>query len=127
MINIILTSILVDDQDKALGFYTSILGFQKKTDITMGVYRWLTVVAANNSVELVLEPMAFAPAKTYQKALFDAGIPSTVLGTDDIQKEYAGLTALGVVFRSAPKAMGPVTMALFEDTCGNLINLVQQT
>lgn len=125
MINIILSSIPVSDQEKALQFYTNILGFQKKTEIPMGNYRWLTVVAQNNPVELVLEPMAFPPAKIYQQALFDAGIPVTVFGTDDIEKEYTRLTDLGVVFHSKPRVMGPVIIALLEDTCGNLVQLVQ--
>lgn len=125
MINLILCSIPVSDQEKALRFYTGMLGFQKKTEIPMGDYRWLTVVAQNSPVELVLEPMAFPPAKIYQQALFDAGIPVTVFGTDDIEKEYTRLTDLGVVFRSKPRVMGPVSIALLEDTCGNLVQLAQ--
>ena len=124
---IALASIFVDDQDKALAFYTGIVGFVVKHDIPMGPFRWLTVTSPEgvDGIELVLEPMAFAPARTYQQALFSAGIPATAFMTDDIAAEYARLAALGVVFRGEPKQMGPVTVALFEDTCGNLINLVQ--
>jgi catechol 2,3-dioxygenase-like lactoylglutathione lyase family enzyme len=124
-----LASVMVDDQDKALRFYTTILGFQKQADIPMGPFRWLTVSSPEGvvGVELVLEPMAFPPAKTYQKALFDAGIPATAFITSDIAGEYKRLKDMGVVFRGEPKGIGPVTVVLFEDTCGNLINLVQPT
>ena len=122
-----LSSVMVDDQDKALEFYTDVLGFVKKTDIPMGEFRWLTVTAPEGSegVELVLEPMGFPPAKTYQKALFEAGIPLTAFLTSDIQSEFKRLKDCGVIFRGEPKDMGPITAVLFEDTCGNLINLVQ--
>jgi catechol 2,3-dioxygenase-like lactoylglutathione lyase family enzyme len=122
-----LTSIMVEDQDKALGFYTNVLGFKKMADIPVGSFRWLTVVSPEGAegVELVLEPIAFPPAKTYQKALFDAGIPQTAFLTEDIGVEYKRLKEHGVVFRSEPVAMGPIISTLFEDTCGNLINLVQ--
>lgn len=125
---IIVTSVMVDDQDKALTFYTEMLGFVKKLDIPMGDCRWLTVVSPEGpaDVELLLEPMGFGPARTYQKALVDAGIPLTVFGVADIQKEYERLQGLGVVFRQAPTKMGPVTIAMFEDTCGNLIQIAQQ-
>jgi predicted enzyme related to lactoylglutathione lyase len=124
---IALASIFVDDQDKALAFYTGVVGFTVKHDIPMGSFRWLTVTSPEgvDGIELVLEPMAFEPARTYQQALFSAGIPATAFMTDDIAAEYARLAVLGVVFRGEPKPMGPVTVALFEDTCGNLINLVQ--
>jgi catechol 2,3-dioxygenase-like lactoylglutathione lyase family enzyme len=124
---ITLTSLLVDNQDRALAFYTEILGFEKKHDIPMGEFRWLTVTSPEGAagVELVLEPMAFPPARTYQKALFEAGIPATAFMTDDICAEYSRLQARGVKFRGEPQNMGPVTAVLFEDTCGNLINLVQ--
>jgi len=93
----------------------------------MGDARWLTVVSpeVSNDIELLLEPMHFAPARTYQQALFDAGIPYTSFAVTDMEKEYERLKKLGVVFRSAPKAMGPVTVAVFNDTCGNLIQIVQ--
>ena len=118
---------MVDDQDKALAFYTDILGFVKKEDISLGEFRWLTVISSEGieGVELVLEPIGFPPAKTYQEALFNAGIPLTVFFTDDIQSEYHQLKERGVVFRGEPTDMGPVTAVLFEDTCGNLINLAQ--
>ncbi len=122
-----LSSIMVENQDAALRFYTGVLGFVKSKDIPMGPFRWLTVTSPEGAegVELVLEPMAFPPAQTYQKALFAAGIPATAFMTSDIQSEYQRLKGLGVVFRGEPKRMGPVTVVLFEDTCGNLINLVQ--
>ena len=118
---------MVDDQDKALAFYTSVLGFDKMADLPMGEYRWLTVTSPDGipGVELVLEPMGFPPARVYQKALFDAGIPATAFTTPDIAAEHARLAAKGVVFRGEPRAMGPIIVALFEDTCGNLVNLVQ--
>ena len=121
------SSVMVDDQEKALKFYTEVLGFVKKADITMGEFRWLTVISHEGpeSIELVLEPMGFPPARTYQKALFDAGIPLTVFISNDIQHEYKRLNELGVKFRGEPSNMGPVTAVLFEDTCGNLINLAQ--
>ncbi len=122
-----LTSVMVEDQDKALGFYTNVLGFKKMADIPMGSFRWLTVVSPEGAegVELVLEPIAFPPAKTFQQALFGAGIPQTAFLTEDIGAEYQRLKERGVVFRSEPVAMGPIISTLFEDTCGNLINLVQ--
>ncbi len=121
-----LTSVMVDDQDKALRFYTKTLGFVLSKDIPMGEARWLTVVSPEGpeDIELLLEPMGFLPARTYQKALFDAGIPATAFVVDDIQNDYERMKKLGVVFRSEPTKMGPVTVAVFEDTCGNLIQLV---
>ena len=122
---ITLTSIMVDDQDKALSFYTDILGFVKKTDISHGAYRWLTVSSPEGieGVELVLESTAFPPAKTYQQALFEAGIPLTIFFTEDMGRDYEKLKERGVRFRGEPEAMGPNISVLFEDTCGNLINL----
>jgi predicted enzyme related to lactoylglutathione lyase len=122
-----IASVHVDDQDRALNFYTSVLGFVKKRDISMGQYRWLTVESLDGvaGVELLLEPMAFPPAKTYQKALFEAGVPATVFFTKDIAAEFERLKKQGVRFRGEPIRMGPITAVLFEDTCGNLINLVQ--
>lgn len=124
---ITLTSIVVEDQSRALEFYTKVIGFEVKNDIPMGDFRWLTVISPEGvaGVELVLEPAAFPPAKTYQKALFDAGIPATAFISSDIAAEYDRLKALGVKFRGEPQSMGPVTSVAFEDTCGNLINLVQ--
>lgn len=120
-------SVMVKDQDAALHFYTNLLGFEKMADIPMGSYRWLTVTSQDGikGVELVLEPMSFPPAQVYQKALFEAGIPALALITNDIQAEYDRLKSLGVLFRGAPENMNLVTSVLFEDTCGNLINLVQ--
>jgi predicted enzyme related to lactoylglutathione lyase len=124
---ITLSSILVEDQDRALKFYTEQLGFQKKHDIPMGTFRWLTVTSPEGAagVEVVLEPVAFPPARIYQKALYDAGIPATAFISTDIAAEFQRLKARGVRFRGEPTQAGPVTVVLFEDTCGNLINLVQ--
>lgn len=122
-----LTSVMVDDQDKALKFYTDVLGFVKKTEIPMGEHKWLTVVSKEeqDGVELLLEPMGFAPAKVYQKALKDAGIPLTAFHVNDIQKEFERLQKLGVKFSMGPTKMGPATLAVLDDTCGNNIQLVQ--
>ena len=122
-----LTSVMVDDQDKALKFYTKVLGFVKKRDLPAGEGRWLTVVSPEGpeDIELLLEPMGFPPAKTYQKALLGAGIPATSFAVEDIQKEFERMKKLGVVFRMKPTKTGPVTVAVFEDTCGNLIQLYQ--
>lgn len=122
-----LASVMVDDQEKALAFYVGKLGFVKNKDIPMGPFRWLTVSAPEGAegVELVLEPMAFPPAVTFQRALFEAGIPATAFITRNIAKEYDQLTKRDVRFRGAPTQMGPIITVLFEDTCGNLINLVQ--
>lgn len=120
-------SIPVEDQAHALDFYTGILGFVKVSDLPAGEYRWLTVSSPDGveGVELLLEPTAFGPARDYQRTLFEAGMPVTAFVTADIAADFARLTAAGVVFRGAPVAAGPVTTVLFEDTCGNLINLVQ--
>ena len=122
-----LTSVMVDDQDKALAFYAGVLGFVKKQDVPIGEYKWLTVVSPDGpgDVELLLEPIAFEPARVFQRALYDAGIAAAAFAVDDIHVEHARLRARGVVFRSAPEAMGPVVQAVFEDTCGNLIQLYQ--
>lgn len=124
---ITLASVLVEDQETALRFYTTKLGFEKQADIPMGEHRWLTVRSPEGAtgVELVLEPISFPPAKAYQQALFEAGIPATAFLTHDIAREYKRLSDAGVPFRGAPREAGPVTMAVFEDGCGNLINLVQ--
>jgi predicted enzyme related to lactoylglutathione lyase len=122
-----LTSVLVNDQDKALAFYTEVLGFIKKREIPMGEYKWLTVVSKEeqDGTEVVLEPMAFEPAKVYQKALFDAGIPLTAFMVDDIDKEFERLTSLGVKFSMPPTPMGVSKLAVFNDTCGNNIQIFQ--
>jgi catechol 2,3-dioxygenase-like lactoylglutathione lyase family enzyme len=124
---IALTSVMVGNQDHALRFYTDVLGFVKKKDISMGPYRFLTVASPEGAegVELLLEPMGFPAAQVYQKAQFDAGKPAAAFFSVNIAAEYERLKALGVPFRGEPKNMGPVTVVLFEDTCGNLINLVQ--
>lgn len=120
-------SILVNDQNLALDFYTNILGFQKMADIPMGNYRWLTVCSPEGieGVEMVLEPIAFEPAHIYQTALFEAGIPAAAFITKDIVAEVQRLKMLGVKFINEPKQNGPIISAIFDDTCGNLINLVQ--
>lgn len=120
-------SLLVHDQDAALHFYTEILGFTPMADIPMGSYRWLTVTSPDGleGVELVLEPVAFPPARDYQKARFDAGIPAAALISNDINEDYHRLRKRGVVFRGEPQTQGIITSAVFEDTCGNLIHLVQ--
>ena len=118
---------MVDNQKKALKFYTEILGFIKKTDVPMGEHSWLTVVSKEepDGVEVVLEPMGFAPAKVYQKALKDAGIPLTMFHVDNVQSEFERLEKLGVKFSMKPTQMGPSTLAVFDDTCGNNIQLIQ--
>lgn len=122
-----LTSITVDDQDKALDFYTRVLGFQKKHEFPAGAYRWLTVVSpeAPQEVELSIEPNANPAAKTFQKAMFDQKIPLAAFEVRDIYKEYARLRSLGVVFLGEPAKAGPVTLAIMSDTCGNLIQLYE--
>ena len=120
-----LTSVLVDDQEKALRFYTDVLGFVKKTDVPTGEYRWLTVVSpeAPDGVELLLEPDAHPAARPLKDALVADGIPFTSFAVDDVHKEYERLTALGVRFTQEPTEMGPVTTAVLDDTCGNLIQI----
>jgi catechol 2,3-dioxygenase-like lactoylglutathione lyase family enzyme len=121
-----LNSIYVDDQQKAAAFYTDILGFRKSKDIPVGEFRWLTVVSPEGGdAELSLEPNANPAAKTYQEALFKQGIPATAFEVDDITSEYRRLSDLGVGFTSEPTAAGPVTLAIFADTCGNLIQIYQ--
>jgi len=118
---------MVQDQDKALQFYTEVLGFVKKTEIPLGEHKWLTVVSKEeqDGVELVLEPLGFAPAAVYQKALFEAGIPATAFHVEDVEAEHQRLEKLGVVFSVPPTPMGPVKLAVFNDTCGNNMQLVQ--
>jgi len=122
-----LVSVLVQNQDEALKFYTEILGFIKKLEIPMGEHRWLTVVSPEepDGVQVVLEPCAFPPAKVYQKALFDAGIPYTAFNVDDVDAEYSRLQALGVSFSMQPTTMGSARFAVLNDTCGNNIQLLQ--
>jgi catechol 2,3-dioxygenase-like lactoylglutathione lyase family enzyme len=125
---IVVTSVLVDDQEKALRFYTGTLGFLKKTDIPAGGARWLTVVSpeAPDGVELLLEPDAHPAAKPYKAALAADGIPAASFAVGDVAAEHRRLAALGVTFTQPPTAMGPVTTAVFDDTCGNLIQIAQQ-
>jgi glyoxylase I family protein len=127
MIKIKLTSIMVDDQTKAVDFYTKIIGFEKKLDIPVGEYRWITLVSpeGRDDLELALEPNVNPAAKTYQQALFAQGIPATSFETSDLDAEHARLTKAGVVFTKPPAAAGPVKVATFVDTCGNLIQLHQ--
>lgn len=124
---ITLTSVFVDDQDKALEFYTEVLGFEKKTDVPAGEFRWLTVVspADPDGTELLLEPNDNPAAKTYQKALFEQGIPLAMFGVDDVEVEYERLKQRGVEFRVPPTEMGAATVAAFDDTCGNWIQIAE--
>ena len=125
---IVFTSVLVDDQDKALEFYTKKLGFLKKKEIPMGAMKWLTVVSPDNpnGVELVLEPDQHPAAGPFKRALVRDGIPFTSFAVDDVHAEYERLRAAGVVFTQPPVAMGPVTTAVLDDTCGNLIQIAQK-
>ena len=119
------TSVLVDDQDKALRFYTETLGFVKKTEIPLGDARWLTVVSPDDpdGTELVLEPDTHPAVRPFKQALADDGIPFTSFAVDDVKAEYERLQALGVRFTQPPVEMGPATTAVFDDTCGNLIQV----
>ena len=124
---IFITSVFVDDQEKALKFYTEVLGFVKKEDVSAGAYRWLTVVSADEEegTQLLLEPNANPAASAYQKAIFEQGIPATMFSVADVQAEYERLTAKGAHFSKEPTNMGRATIAILEDTCGNLIQLAQ--
>jgi catechol 2,3-dioxygenase-like lactoylglutathione lyase family enzyme len=128
-LRITLTSVLVDDQDKALHFYTNVLGFLKKTEIPLGEHRWLTVVSPDepDGTELVLEPGGHPAAKPFKAALFSDGIPFTSFAVHDVHQEFERLRALGVEFTQEPAKMGPVTTAVFDDTCGNLIQIAQRS
>ncbi|MFS0763297.1 VOC family protein [Peribacillus phoenicis] len=125
---IIVTSIFVQDQDKALEFYSEKLGFEKKHDVPMGKFRWITLVSPDDhdGTELLLEPNEHPAAKEYQKKIFSEGIPATMFGVADIRKEYERLMENGVKFTMEPTKMGEVTIAVFDDTCGNLIQIMQQ-
>jgi catechol 2,3-dioxygenase-like lactoylglutathione lyase family enzyme len=118
---------LVDDQDKALRFYTEILGFTQKHDVPMGEYRWITVVSPDDAegTELVLEPDAHPAARPYKDALVADGIPFTAFAVDDVMAEHERLCGLGVRFTQEPTNMGPVITAVLDDTCGNLIQIQQ--
>ena len=125
-----LTSVLVDDQRKALAFYTDVLGFVKKTDVPLGPdASWLTVVApgAPDGVELLLEPDAHPAARPFKAALVEDGIPFTSFAVSDVRAEHARLSAAGVRFTQPPTDLGQVIVATFDDTCGNLIQIAQRT
>ena len=123
-----LNSVIVQDQASALAFYTEVLGFTKKMDLPAGAFRWLTVVSPEepDGAQLLLEPNAHPAAVTYQRALFESGIPLTAFAVDDIETEYRRLKALGVVFVQEPTNTGGALVAIFEDTCGNLIQIYQE-
>jgi catechol 2,3-dioxygenase-like lactoylglutathione lyase family enzyme len=125
VVRINLASVLVDDQQKALRFYTEVLGFVKKTEVPLGEHSWLTVVSPDDpdGVELVLEPDEHPAARPFKDALVADGIPFTSFAVDDVQKEYERLKELGVTFTQEPTVMGPVTTAVLDDTCGNLIQI----
>ena len=118
-------SVYVDDQEKALRFYTDVLGFLKKQDIDLGEARWLTVVSPDepDGVELLLEPDSHPAARPFKQALVDDGIPFTSFAVDDVERETERLRGHGVTFTQEPTEMGPVTTAVFDDTCGNLIQI----
>lgn len=125
---IIVTSLFVEDQDKALGFYSETLGFVKKHDVPAGEFRWITLVSPDDQdgTELVLEPNDNPIAKEYQKKLIEQGIPATMFGVSDVRKEYNRLMKLDVKFTMEPTEMGDMTIAVFDDTCGNLIQIIEQ-
>jgi catechol 2,3-dioxygenase-like lactoylglutathione lyase family enzyme len=125
---IVLTSVYVDDQAKALAFYTEVLGFRKKADVPMGQHRWLTVVSPDvpDGPELLLEPDGHPAARPFKEALVEDGIPFTSFAVDDVEAEHERLVGLGVRFTQPPTNMGPVTLAVFDDTCGNLIQIASQ-
>ena len=125
---IILNGVFVEDQDKALKFYTEVLGFEKKHDVPVGKHRWLTVVSPGDrdGTELLLEPNENPVAKTYQKGIFEQGIAATCFGVDDVRAEHERLCELGVRFTLEPTEWEDIIMAVFDDTCGNLIQIMQQ-
>ncbi|MEV6200346.1 VOC family protein [Streptomyces sp. NPDC051771] len=122
-----ITSVFVDDQEKALRFYTDVLGFAAKHDVPLGEDRWITVVSPEDpeGTELLLEPSGHPAVPPYKAALVADGIPATSFAVDDVHAEHTRLTALGVRFTQPPVDMGPVTTAVLDDTCGNLIQLAQ--
>jgi catechol 2,3-dioxygenase-like lactoylglutathione lyase family enzyme len=126
---ITLTSIMVDDQERALKFYTDVLGFRKKRDFPVGEYRWISLTSpeGHDDVELALEPNANPAGKAFQQAMFAQGIPVAAFEVTDIAAEFARLKARNVAFTQEPALMGPVTIAVFADTCGNLIQIYQPT
>jgi catechol 2,3-dioxygenase-like lactoylglutathione lyase family enzyme len=122
-----LSSVLVDDEEKALRFYTEVLGFQEKTNVPLGEHRWITVVSpeAPDGTELLLEPDEHPAAKSFKKALVADGIPLTSFAVTDVRAEYERLHGLGVQFTQEPTEMGPVITAVLDDTCGNLIQIAE--
>jgi len=126
---IVVSSVLVDDQEKALRFYTDVLGFEKKDDVPVGDARWLTVVSPQDreGTELLLEPDQHPAAGPFKAALVEDGIPYTSFGVDDVRAEFERMRRLGVQFTQEPLDLGPVTTAVFDDTCGNLIQIAQRT
>ena len=124
---ITLTNVFVSDQDEALKFYTETLGFVKKHDVPLGEFKWLTVVSPDDpdGAELLLEPNANPVAQEYQKGIFDQGIPAASFGVTDIRAEYEKLKSLGVAFTMGTTELANVTIAVFDDTCGNLIQIMQ--
>lgn len=128
ILKIIVTSIFVQDQDKALKFYTETLGFIKKHDVPAGEFRWIALVSPDgqDGTELLLEPNDNPAAKEYQEKIFTQGIPATMFGVEDVREEYNRLIKHGVKFTIEPTEMGDVTLAVFDDTCGNLIQIAQQ-
>ena len=124
-----LSSIPVDDQSKALTFYTEVLGFIKKQEIPAGEFKWISVVGPDDQdgTELVLEPNNNATAKTFQSELFQQGIPITAFEVDDVESDYHRLSEKGVAFTMKPTVLGPVTVAILSDTCGNLIQLYEHS
>ena len=124
---ITLTSVFVSDQDEALRFYTETLGFVKKHDVPVGQFKWLTVVSPDDldGTELLLEPNDNPVAQEYQKGIFDHGIPAASFGVMDVRTEYEKLKSLGVAFSMEPTELANVTIAVLDDTCGNLIQIMQ--
>jgi catechol 2,3-dioxygenase-like lactoylglutathione lyase family enzyme len=120
-------SVFVTDQQKALEFYTDVLGFIKKNDVPVGDHRWLTVVGATNDVELLLEPDEHPAAKAFQAAIAADGIPAASFGVEDVRAEHERLVALGVTFVQPPTDLGPVSVATLDDTCGNLIQIASMS
>ena len=124
-----LNSVIVEDQEHALRFYTDVLGFEKKVDIPMGEFRWLTVVSPDepDGTQLVLEPNAHPAAAPFQKGLYESGVPLTSFAVDDAQREFERLKALGVKFTMEPTDVGTAIIAVFDDTCGNFIQFYQES
>ncbi len=123
-----LSSVFVYDQEKALKFYTEVLGFIKNKDVPVGQYKWLTVVSPENpdGAELLLEPSDNPATQAFKKAIYEQGIPLTAFAVDDLEAEYQRLKSLGVRFSMPPTEMGPTRIAVFDDTCGNYIQIYQE-